>query len=220
MLDEQTNKQKEITKAVVNAQERERTGIGEELHDNVNQLLAASQLYLNHSLTQPVDNRESIIKSMDYISSAIDELRKLSHALVGPTHDKTMGLIDLLEKLNNDISLVKDIKIHFLHSTYYEEESEMGLKLVIYRIIQEQLNNILKYAGASEIEIELKKEKDFLTVSIKDNGIGFDTSLNSKGIGLKNIKHRADLFNGIVQIISSPGNGCKMKIIFKTNSDL
>jgi signal transduction histidine kinase len=79
------------------------------------------------------------------------------------------------------------------------------------------LNNILKHADASEIKIELKKEGFYLTVSIKDDGKGFDTSIDSKGIGLKNIKHRADLFNGIVQIKSSPGNGCKMKIIFKTN---
>jgi len=119
--------------------------------------------------------------------------------------------------LIDDITQVKDTRIHFLHSTYREEESEAELKLVIYRIIQEQLNNILKHAAASEIEIELKKETDNLTVSIKDNGKGFDTSVNSKGIGLQNIKHRADLFNGIVQIISSPGNGCKMKIIFKTS---
>jgi PAS domain S-box-containing protein len=216
LLEAQMNKQKEIARAVVNAQERERTGIGEELHDNVNQLLAASKLYLNHSLTQPDGDPESVRKSMNYISNAMDELRKLSHALVGPTRDKTMGLINSIEKLIDDVSSVKPIKISFLYGTYHEEESEAGLKLVIYRIIQEQLNNILKYADASEIKIELKKEREYLTVSIKDNGIGFDTSINSKGIGLKNIKHRAELFNGIVQIKSSPGNGCKMKIIFKT----
>jgi PAS domain S-box-containing protein len=215
LLEEQMNKQKEIARAVMNAQERERTGIGEELHDNVNQLLAASRLYLNHSLSLPDGDPESVRKSMDYISSAMDELRKLSHALVGPTRDKTMGLINSIEKLINDVCLVKPIKIHFLYATYNEEESEAGLKLVIYRIIQEQLNNILKYANASEIKIELKKETEYLTVSIKDNGKGFDTSIESKGIGLKNIKHRAELFNGIVQIKSSPGNGCKMKIIFK-----
>ncbi|MEO6705999.1 MAG: PAS domain-containing sensor histidine kinase, partial [Ginsengibacter sp.] len=216
LLEEQMNKQKEIARAVVNAQERERTGIGEELHDNVNQLLAASKLYLDHSLTQPGGDRESVMTSIEYIGNAMDELRKLSHALVGPAQNKTMGLINSLEKLISDITKVKDISIHFLHSTYQEEESEAGLKLVIYRIIQEQLNNILKHAGASEIKIELKKEADYLMVSIRDNGKGFDTSVNSKGIGLENIKHRAELFNGVMQIISSAGKGCKMKIIFKT----
>ncbi len=217
LQEEQMNKQKEIAKAVINAQERERRGIGEELHDNVNQLLAASKLYLNHSLSQPEGDRDSVTKSMDYISNAMDELRKLSHALVGPTHDKAMGLIDSLEKLIDDISIVKSMRVRFLHSSYHEEESESGLKLVIYRIIQEQLNNILKYSGASEVEIELKKETAFLIVSIKDNGKGFAPSENSKGIGLKNIKHRAELFNGVMHIISSPGNGCKMKIIFNAN---
>ena len=97
LLEEQMNKQREIARAVVNAQERERTGIGEELHDNVNQLLAASKLYLKHSLSQPGDSKESIIKSIDYIGNAMDELRKLSHALVGPARDKAMGLIILSE---------------------------------------------------------------------------------------------------------------------------
>jgi PAS domain S-box-containing protein len=217
LLEEQMNKQKEIARAVVNAQERERTGIGEELHDNVNQLLAASKLYLDYSLSQPDAGKEPIIKSRGYIYSAIDELRKLSHVLVGPTPDKTMGLINSLEKLIRDITEVKDIKIHFLYPTYHEEEIEAALKLVIYRIIQEQLNNILKHADASEIEIKLKKEAPYLIVSIKDNGKGFDTSVKMPGIGLKNIRHRAELFNGEMQIISSPGNGCKMKIIFKDN---
>ena len=213
LLKEQMNKQKEITKAVVSAQEKERTEIGEELHDNVNQLLAASKLYLNHGLSEP-DYAPFILKSQEYIAMAMEEIRKLSHALIGPDHDKTLGLIDSIEELISNISIVKGTRIAFKYSTFNEEECEVRLKLVIYRIIQEQIGNIFKHAEASEVEIELKKENDVILI-INDNGKGFDTSAKRKGIGLVNIKSRAALYDGKVQILSSPGNGCKMKIVFK-----
>ncbi|MGH2646627.1 MAG: PAS domain-containing sensor histidine kinase, partial [Ginsengibacter sp.] len=137
LFDQKMREQKKITKAVINAQEKERAGIGRELHDNVNQLLATSKLYLHQSLTIPGKSVEYIMKSQEYLSCATEELRKLSHALVGPTQDETMGLIDSLETLLNDISKVKNIEISFNYSTYREEESEVGLRLVIYRIVQE-----------------------------------------------------------------------------------
>ncbi len=215
LLEQKVKEQKNITRAVVNAQEKERAGIGRELHDNVNQLLAASSLYLAHSLKGSELNRESIEKCNEYITTAMEELRKLSHALVGPTEDKAIGLIDSLEELINNISAVKDIKISFSHTKYGEEKSEVELKLIIYRIIQEQLSNILKHAAASEVSIELRREEKDLIVMISDNGKGFNVSAKRKGIGLKNIYNRAYIYNGSVHIESSPGNGCWMKIVFK-----
>ena len=148
---------------------------------------------------------------------AMEEIRKLSHVLVGPAHEKTMGLIASVEGLISDVSILKDIIISFNYSTYDEDESEIGLKKVIYRIIQEQMSNILKHAGASEVKIELRKEKNDLILVITDNGKGFDTSAKGKGIGLKNIKNRAELYDGTVQIVCPPGKGCTMKIVFKGN---
>ncbi|MEO7924460.1 MAG: response regulator [Chitinophagaceae bacterium] len=218
VLDQKVQEQKKITRAVVDAQEKERAGIGMELHDNINQLLAVSKLYLGQGLIQP-DYLPMILKGQECIASAMHEIRKLSHALVGPTQDEKMGLIDSLEELMRNISIVQKLNIHLIHSTYHEEESEVGLKLVIYRIVQEQLNNIIKHANATEVQIELKKETGYLVVTIKDNGKGFDLSRKRNGIGLKNIKNRADIYNGAVQILSSPGDGCKMKIIFKTDEE-
>lgn len=206
--------QKKLMKAVVNAQEKERAEIGEELHDNVNQLLAASKLYLNHSLSQE-DKTTFIIKTQEYITNAMDEIRKLSHALVGPTQNSEMGLCDSVEELIMSITNVKDIKIDFKSCPESEGAMEPGLKLVIYRIIQEQLSNILKYAGATEAEILIKTEEEYLIVNINDNGKGFDSSEKKSGIGLRNINNRAGLYNGVVEILSSEGNGCKMKITFK-----
>jgi len=212
LLKEQMNKQKEIAKAVVSAPEKERTEIGEELHDNVNQLLASSKLYLTHSFSEQAC-APFILKSQEYITTAMEEIRKLSNALIGPDHDKTLGLNDSFEELISNLSLVKDTRIAFKYSTFNEEECEVRLKLVIYRIIQEQIGNIFKHAEASEVEIELKKENDVILI-INDNGKGFDASAKRKGIGLANIKSTAALYEGKVQILSSPGNGCKMKNSF------
>lgn len=217
LLEQVIQEQKNITKAVVNAQEKERAEIGMELHDNINQLLAASNLSLSHGLSQP-DHAPSIIKSQEYIAKAMEEIRKLSHVLVGPAHEKTMGLIAAVEELISNISILKQIVISFNCSTYDENESEIGLKIVIYRIIQEQMSNILKHAEASEVKIELKKEENDLILVITDNGKGFDTSTKGKGIGLKNIKNRAELYDGKVKIVCPAGKGCKMTIVFKGNS--
>lgn len=217
LQEEQLRGQQELMKAVIDAQEKERAGIGAELHDNVNQLLATSRLYLNICMSKPGSNRQSLLKSQEYLSKAIEELRRLSHALVGPTHDRIMGLVPSIQDLLLDVVNTKNINIHFEYSTFCEEKNEVGLKLVIYRIVQEQISNILKHANASEIKVELKKAGKYLVVVIQDNGKGFDISVRRKGIGLHNIYNRAKLYNGSVQINSSPGNGCKMIINLKND---
>jgi signal transduction histidine kinase len=88
------------------------------------------------------------------------------------------------------------------------------MKVMIYRIIQEQLNNILKYAGATHVTISLGHEKSSTVLVVNDDGSGFDTALKTHGIGLMNIKTRASLFNGKVSVNSSPGYGCELKVIF------
>lgn len=214
LLQHKVQQQRNITKAVVGAQEKERAEIGAELHDNVNQLLAASKLYLGQGLSK-AEYAPFILQGIEYLDTAMDEVRKLSHALVGPSQNENIGLIESVEELAKNISMVKDIKIRFDNCCFNEEEYEGGLKIVIYRIIQEQMNNILKYAAATEVVIELRKESSHLLLHINDNGKGFDTTTIRHGIGLKNISNRAFIYNGTVDILSFPGNGCKMKIVFK-----
>jgi two-component system sensor histidine kinase UhpB len=85
-------------------------------------------------------------------------------------------------------------------------------KLIIYRIVQEQINNILKHSRATESQIELKTHNKKLQLLIKDNGVGFDPKKKAKGIGLNNIISRVEMHNGDMEIISSPGNGCMLKV--------
>jgi two-component system sensor histidine kinase UhpB len=96
-----------------------------------------------------------------------------------------------------------------------ENRLTQELKLSIYRIIQEQFSNIMKHASADKADLQLKQDGDALHLVISDNGKGFDTTQKRKGIGITNIINRAELYNGSVQIVSSPGNGCTLHIKFE-----
>jgi signal transduction histidine kinase len=90
------------------------------------------------------------------------------------------------------------------------------MKLAIYRIIQEQFNNIIKYAKASKVVLSLTNDdNNTISLSLKDNGVGFDVSKKSKGVGLTNMRVRASLFKGEVVMISSPNNGCELQASFR-----
>ena len=88
------------------------------------------------------------------------------------------------------------------------------MKLTIYRIVQEQVTNIIKHANAKEVIIEIYQDKGALVLTIKDDGVGFDVSSKRNGVGLQNISSRAELLDGEVIINSSPGNGCELQVIF------
>jgi len=125
-----------------------------------------------------------------------------------------MELIISVIKLINDISRSNDVKIVFKHASFPEEQSDAGLRLVIYRIIQEQLNNILKHAKATDVTISLSQNKRSISLSIFDSGVGFDTTKKSKGVGISNITSRAKLYNGHAVFISQPGEGCFLIVNF------
>jgi signal transduction histidine kinase len=86
------------------------------------------------------------------------------------------------------------------------------MKLMLFRIIQEQINNIIRHAGASSISIKLQADDNELSLDIADDGKGFDVSAIKKGLGLINIINRVELFDGNAEIITSPGNGCLLQI--------
>lgn len=218
LLDQKIHEQQKIAKAIVSALEKERAGIGRELQDNINQFLAAAKLYLKSTKAQPEKAEQYLLKSEEFIITAIDEIRKLSDALIGFSPDKVIGVIESIDKMIKDITKVKNIEINFIHHNIHEENTKDELKLVIFRIIQEQVSNILKQAEASKVDIELKEFGNDLMLSIKDNGIGFDTSTKIDAAGLKNIKNRAELYNGVVDVTSSPGTGCAISIYFEEST--
>jgi PAS domain S-box-containing protein len=214
LADERKRKTREIAEAVIVAQERERTEIGLELHDNVNQILAGSMMYLG-LLKKELKIESSLYGEIEtLITEAIQEIRTLSHNLIPPS----LTELDLSDALDHIISIAKKTTTFEIHKDFYdfnEEEISIDLRLTIYRIIQEQFNNIFKHANAQHIFIKLSQEAGKLILSIKDDGIGFDTNATSHGVGLINIQTRASLFNGEMHIISSIGNGTEVNVTFQ-----
>jgi|GEM_PF-2524712 len=212
---EKSNKQQQLTEAVITAQENERSFLGEELHDNINPILATAKLYLECAIGEE-EKRVNLIKdSRGFILTAMNEIRKLSRSLVPPS----LGEISLTDALNDMIEHLKVVhKIQFITNWNIPDEKQIDdkLKLTIYRIMQEQMNNILKHSNAGSVIISLKQQENALEFKITDDGIGFDSTLKKKGVGLQNIISRTEMCNGKVLINTSPGNGCQLHFLFNT----
>lgn len=214
--EQRVNRQKQITEAVILAQEKERTEIGKELHDNVNQILGASNLYINTAMTDEEMRQELLERSTELVSKAINEIRKISKSLITPGL-REIGLIESIEDVIDDMKLARaDLAIELDLQNISEEQIEDRRKLTVFRIVQEQLNNIVKHARATRVLIRLSMEGPNIVVTVADNGVGFDVSRHRKGVGITNIISRTELFNGKVEIQSQPGEGCTLSVSLPT----
>ena len=207
----------ELALEVFNAQERERKKIGEELHDNINQLLGVVKLYIEHAQVNPEAKDEMLKKSSEYLKQIINEIRGLSKSLVSPTL-KDLGLIESINELIDSILKIRNIQIDIHKNGFSEDELSDIQKLMVYRITQEQLNNILKHSKAEHVDIAFTQTGSQVHLTIEDDGVGFDTKKVKSGLGLKNIRHRLELFNGKMKIVSSPDRGCKLEAMFEISS--
>ncbi len=210
LVEEQLRQYKNISEAVLRELEQERTRLGREMHDNVNQILSTIKLFVG--LLTPANKEEEDIKKKtnEYTLLAIEEIRKLSREMVAPQMDGS-ALTDNIQNIIDDIELGSAIKIKFTHDNENELLSP-GKKLTLFRIIQEQLKNIIKYSKAGKIEIFLQSRDKYVQLVIKDNGVGFDTKKTSNGVGLSSIRDRAKFYNGKTEIQSAPGKGCQLTV--------
>jgi two-component system sensor histidine kinase UhpB len=203
--------QKLIAETSIQVQEREREEIGKELHDNINQVLAVANLYLQHAIIKDNLQSEPLQKSHENIQLAIEGIRKLSRTLVAPS----LGDITLLKAIENLIELIeltKSLHLELSVGNFHEDTLDKDIKLMIYRIVQEQVNNILKHSRAKNVFIQLSLTAENLVLVVKDDGIGFDTNKSTRGIGLRNITNRAEYYDGNARIISAPGLGCTLEV--------
>ncbi len=212
--EQQRLRQVQITAAVLEAQEKERIAIGEELHDNINQILSSVKMYIGMAIKSPQKSDEFLPKCTAYISLAIEENRKLAKELILPQL-KGVGLSESLKELTDETRLTSRfnviLEIKDINETIFNEQQKVSL----YRIVQEQLNNIVKYADAKSATIQLYKEENKIILIVSDNGKGFDTSIRSKGVGFTNISSRAEVLHGKAEIESAPGKGCTLKVIME-----
>lgn len=207
-----------ITETTIQAQEKEREEIGKELHDNINQILASTKLYLEMARS---GNKEllsgAIEKSYENINLAMGEIRRLSKQLVKPAFDTSLE--DSLHDLTDELHAITPIFITFDAEEFDESQVDENIKVMVYRIVQEQMNNILKHAAATEVRITLKTTSTSMQFSIVDNGVGFDVNAKPKGIGLRNIDNRVKFHKGNLDIQSALGEGCMITIEVPLNHE-
>ena len=206
-------KELQIKEAAADAKEAERSEIGKELHDNINQLLSASIMYLQMAKQGGENSALYLSRSSEYTTTAVDEIRKLTKGL-STDIIKNLGLGDAIDNISRDTMEVNPIKISCSIASFKEDSVNEKFKLNVFRIVQEQLNNILKHAKATKVKIGLVQNKRSIRLTISDNGVGFDTGKKQKGIGIPNIKSRVTSFNGTVNFVSQPGQGCVVTVIF------
>jgi signal transduction histidine kinase len=210
--EEKNKKQLEATDAVISAQEKERYFLGIELHD-INQILVTSKLYLEYATAEKIIRKDLVDNGRQLLVKAMEEIRNLSQALLPPSLEQ-VGLIDAFSDMIGKIEKANSLR--FITQWDNIDESKFGdkLKLTIFRIVQEQVNNIFKHAQATTAQITLLQNAGKLELTVSDNGIGFNTEDKREGAGLQNIEIRADLFNGRVSICSKPGTGCTLHVVF------
>jgi PAS domain S-box-containing protein len=203
-----------VSKAIIDTQEQERQYIGAELHDNVNQVLASSLLVLGMIKTEKMDSEsaiEFIETGIEYISNAIEELRKLSHELAPASFDDST-LKDAFENLLQGFNVNNQFKIKFNFDKKCNSVND-EIQINLYRILQEQIKNIGKYAEARQIEIAVTRSGGAINLRIFDNGKGFDLKTVKNGIGLSNIKKRTESLSGKFILNSAPGKGCEIIVV-------
>jgi signal transduction histidine kinase len=212
-LVKQMQHQRQLTQASIDGQEKERKEIGKELHDNIGQQLTTIKLFLDIAKTtadEPTNDMVSM--ALKGISDVINDIREMSRSLV-PSTLKDLGLVESIEELIESFTRTQKIEINFDDTGFDEDLLQENQKLALFRIIQEQLNNIVKHSAAEHASIRLYNEGGLISLAISDDGAGFDPEKIRKGLGFMNIRNRAELLDGLSEIVSSPGKGCILKVV-------
>ncbi len=204
--------QRQVAQATIDGQEKERLEMGKELHDNIGQQLTTIKLFLDLAKTTADEKTLDMVNmALRNISDVINEVRSISRSLVPPTL-KDLGFIDSVNDLIDSLRSARSVAIELDYYEFDEDQLPDNKKLALYRILQEQLNNIIKYAGASQVSIILRLTAGNILLQIKDDGVGFDLTNVKKGLGITNIHNRAELFGGKVLVNTAPGMGCEMNV--------
>jgi signal transduction histidine kinase len=211
---ERTEREQNMARTIVQAQERERTHIGHELHDNVIQIMISARLHLDGLKARTSEERVLKTKTADLILKAIEETRRLSRTLaVSPL--KNAGLLTAIAQLLNDVRSSGRYNIKFNSSLDITAEYHLGeeKKLALYRIMQEELNNIIRHSGAKNIRVNVMQSNTGIILYTFDDGTGFDLRQVTRGMGLASIHSRASAFGGVVDIATEPGKGCSVTVL-------
>lgn len=158
----------------------------------------------------PEESARSFEKVLGQLDQSITELRRVSHNMMPEALIK-YGLKEALENYCENVDASSNVRVQ-LQTYGMEQRMEQSTEIVIYRIIQELLNNVIRHAAANSVLIQLVREGDRFNLTVEDDGKGFDTSVVARGSGFANVKARIDYLNGTMDVRSTPGEGTSVHV--------
>lgn len=212
--------EKELSNAQTEIQEQTLKNIGWELHDNVGQLLAAASMQLNILKTK-LDNDDvlnSFKDASDTVKESLKEVRMLSRSL----NNEVILNIGFEKSISNELDRLKKMKFASAELNVKGDVVEFDNKkheIIIFRILQEFFSNTVKYSEAKNLSVILDYQENHLKIIAKDDGVGFDMTTVNKGAGLLNMQSRAELINMEYQLISQPGDGVTLELLYPYKHD-
>jgi two-component system, NarL family, sensor kinase len=207
---------KTLLNTQIEIQEQTLSYIASEIHDNIGQILALVRLHIAQLAPETIIEKKDGILTL--LTSASSDLRGISHNLKNNSFHQ-IGLVESVQQVLDIIEKTNQYETSFEYDLPEEADSLLQEKdIILFRMIQEIINNIIKHAAATSISVSMSMKNNQLNTQIKDNGKGFDTSIIKKdkqGIGINNIFERAKLIDTTVDINSSVGNGTIVTLITK-----
>ena len=214
ILDLETQQQLTAAEAVLKGEEQERTRLAKDLHDGLGGMLSGIKFSFNtmkRNLIMTPENAQAFERSMDMLDSSIKEMRRVAHNMM-PEALVKFGLDTALKDFCNDINKSGALQVSYQSIRLENLVIEQTTAITIYRIVQELINNVMKHASAKTAIVQLAKSDHHLTVTVEDDGKGFDTAAVTAGDGLKNVQSRIDYLKGSCDIKSEKGNGTSINI--------
>jgi len=209
--------ERKLLSVVIQTEEKERERFSKDMHDGLGPLLSTIKLYVNELEGDDLKKAEKI-QYINYVNELLDEAvtstRTISNNLM-PRVIHEYGLVKAVESFCRKVNNTNKIKIEFI-TEGIEESLDQNIQLILFRVINELINNTLKHARASKVEIYLIRRHSIIQLTFTDNGVGFDVEevmeRKRAGIGLRNIFGRISSINGRSEVNSAPGEGVDIRI--------
>lgn len=212
----ETENQLVATEAILQGEEQERTRLAKDLHDGLGGMLSGIKYSLNgmrENLVMTNENQLAFARSLDMLDSSINEMRRVAHNMM-PEALVKFGLDDALRDFASDINSTGALQVNYQSYNLETAPLKQTVAIAVYRIIQELTGNALKHAGATVLMIQVIHADSRVSITVEDDGAGFDTALlaKSKGIGLAGIRNRITFLRGTMDLHSTPGKGTSVNI--------
>lgn len=204
-------KQLVATQAILEGEATERKRLARDLHDGLGGMLSVVKLGLHDVKSGVALDSDDVLrfnKVLEMLDSSIRELRRVAHNMM----PESLMRYGLKASLTDFCGNIPNVQFHYFGN---EQRLDSKLEMMIYRTAHELVNNALKHAQAQHINIQIVQETDRVSLTVQDDGVGFDPKVKSEGTGLDNIRSRAQSYNGTMDIFSEAGNGTEVNVEFK-----